>query len=191
MASSNIPNLSTLDGSNLLRASEPFAPPKSTVPPPVDRSTKPVRPRQPSRQYLDSPFSDSLSQLDAKLVSDTSSSRPSHTSLDSSIRPGRQPRNGRPRSTISQGSSTEVMAILPIEPQATSARYRPPTEFEEFQQRENPFDAPTTAPQNMATFVTKMDVRPRYDPEAELKTAGKWRVCREKIYLTSALVAVK
>ena len=83
------------------------------------------------------------------------------------------------------------MAILPVEPQTTGVRYHPPTDFEGIQRREDPFDAPTTTPQNMASFVTEKDVRPRYDPEAELKTAGKWRVGREKVYLGTALVAVK
>jgi hypothetical protein len=83
------------------------------------------------------------------------------------------------------------MAISPVEPQAASARYHPPTDFGDFQRRENPFDARAAAPQDMASFVTNMDVRPRYDPEAELKMAGKWRVGREKFCLTAALVAVK
>ena len=43
----------------------------------------------------------------------------------------------------------------------------------------------------MANLITKMDANPRYDPETELKSAGKWRVSRQKRYLIAAIVAVK
>ncbi len=48
-----------------------------------------------------------------------------------------------------------------------------------------------TSPQKMGRYVSQVPVEPRYNAEEELKTAGKWRVGRERIYLIAAVVCVK
>ncbi len=48
-----------------------------------------------------------------------------------------------------------------------------------------------TSPQKMGRYVSQVPVEPRYNAEEELKTAGKGRVGRERLYLIAAVVCVK
>jgi hypothetical protein len=119
--------------------------------------------------------------------------------FDRSTKPSarRQSTNGPARPTVSQGDSTDNMEIMSIPPQANDpngtndAQHRPRARLEGFQSMGNPPGPSDMSPEHMASFVTKKDMKARYDPEAELKTAGKWRVSREKVYLITGLVIVK
>ena len=56
---------------------------------------------------------------------------------------------------------------------------------------ENPFATPVSSQEDLGSYVAKMDVKPRYDPEEELRLSGKSNVSRQKRDLIIALIAVK
>nr|KAK5444925.1 hypothetical protein LTR18_004630 [Exophiala xenobiotica] len=65
-----------------------------------------------------------------------------------------------------------------------------PAVLPNFQTVQDLSPAEETSPQKMGRYVSQVPVEPRYNAEEELKTAGKWRVGRERIYLIAAVVCV-
>jgi hypothetical protein len=123
--------------------------------------------------------------------------------FDRSTKPsaGRQSANSPPRPTVIQGGPSENMPIRPMPPpipphvhgpsNTTDAQPRPQAQHEGRQNVESPSDTSPASPDHLASFVTKMDLPARYDPEAEVKAAGKSGVSREKVGLIAGLATVK
>lgn len=97
---------------------------------------------------------------------------------------------------ISSGDSASSSSDIDIKhPEgangANATNERRPTTLRNFQTVPCLNSPEEKSPQMLGSYVSQVAVDPRYDVDEELKTAGKWRVGRERVYLIAAVVSVK
>lgn len=96
-------------------------------------------------------------------------------------------------SSDAASSSSRRSATLSTDADASIAApiQQGPAALPNFRTVQNLSLAEETSPYQMGKYVSQVSVDPRYNAEEEVKTAGKWRVGRERVYLITAVIAVK